>query len=204
MTQSIPPFPPSDDPSGLELDYSQTKPTPRTSGAAVASLVLGSLGCIPLITGLLAIAFGIVGIRKTKTPLVAGRGMAIAGLILGIISVMGWAGLGGMLGIGYVESKPAAAVAKQFLHDLGAGNIAAATTNSVGFAPGALQTQAAQLAAFGALVSVSLTSFNYSIMNGRANMSLGGTATYTSGTKTCSFGLVKVGGVYKVLSYRVQ
>jgi zinc-ribbon domain len=59
----------------------QSAPVQRTSGFAVASLVLGLLGIWPL-----AIIFGGVGISKTKDGLnVSGRGMAVAGLVLGIL-----------------------------------------------------------------------------------------------------------------------
>ena len=59
----------------------QNPPIQRTSGFAVASLVLGLLGIWPL-----AVIFGGVGISKTKEGLnVSGRGMAVAGLVLGII-----------------------------------------------------------------------------------------------------------------------
>lgn len=59
----------------------QIAPVQRTSGFAVASLVLGLLGIWPL-----AIIFGGVGISQTKKGRnVSGRGMAVAGLVLGII-----------------------------------------------------------------------------------------------------------------------
>lgn len=53
----------------------------RTSGLAVASLVLGIIGF-----SILAIIFGGVAIGQTeKDPNLSGRGMAVAGLVLGII-----------------------------------------------------------------------------------------------------------------------
>jgi prepilin-type processing-associated H-X9-DG protein len=59
-----------------------------TSGFAVWSLVCGLLSfCVPVIGNLLAIVFGIIGIVKTGTPQVRGRGMAITGLILGIVAL---------------------------------------------------------------------------------------------------------------------
>lgn len=58
-----------------------------TSGWAIWSLVCGLLSfCVPVLGNLLAIIFGIVGITKTGTPQVRGRGMAIAGLILGVVA----------------------------------------------------------------------------------------------------------------------
>jgi hypothetical protein len=53
----------------------------RTSGLAVASLVLGIIGF-----SILAIIFGGVAIGQTgKDPNLGGRGMAVAGLVLGTI-----------------------------------------------------------------------------------------------------------------------
>jgi uncharacterized membrane protein YvbJ len=63
----------------------------RTSGMAVASLVLGILGFIFNLLAILAIIFGAIAISQTnKDPNLRGRGMAIAGLVLGIIGSIGW------------------------------------------------------------------------------------------------------------------
>ena len=58
---------------------------PKTSGFAVASLIFGIIG------GLLALPFGYVALRKIKRSggALRGRGMALAGVILGWI----WLGL---------------------------------------------------------------------------------------------------------------
>lgn len=56
----------------------------RTSGLAVASLVLGILGI-----WILAVIFGGIAISQTgKDPNLSGRGMAIAGLILGMVGFL--------------------------------------------------------------------------------------------------------------------
>jgi uncharacterized membrane protein YvbJ len=57
----------------------------RTSGFAIAALVLGILG-----VSVLAIIFGAIGINQTgKDPNLKGRGMAVAGLVLGILWLIG-------------------------------------------------------------------------------------------------------------------
>jgi len=199
MTQSPPPpLPPN------AIDYGYGSAPRRTNGAAVASLVLGIVGCVPLLTGLLAILFGFIGIRKSRDPYLGGKGLAVAGLILGIVSVLGWSVFGLVLGYGYTESKPAGIVARQFLQDVTAGNINAALTNSTGISAAQLQTQNTQLAAFGTLQSVSLSSFNISTLNGQTTMTVSGTAALSNGPRTCTFTLIKIGGVYKVNSYSVQ
>ena len=65
------------------------EPAPHTSGFSIAALVLGLLGIWPL-----AIIFGGIGLSQTKPGRnVSGRGMAIAGLVLGIVVGAFWIGL---------------------------------------------------------------------------------------------------------------
>ncbi len=62
----------------------------RTSGFAIASLVLGILGWtfIPIVSSIIAIIFGAIGISRTKPGSnIQGRGMAIAGLVLGSVAL---------------------------------------------------------------------------------------------------------------------
>jgi hypothetical protein len=176
----------------------------RSNGPAIASLVLGIVGCVPFISGLLAIILGIIGIRKTRDPAVGGKGMAIAGIILGILSILSWVGLGGAFYSAYKESDPARVVARQFLTDLTTGNINAAMANSSGFSSTDLQTQNLSMASYGMLQSVSFNSFNLSYNNGQSIMRLGGVATFSNGQKTCTFDLSKSNGVYKVTAFSVQ
>ena len=74
-------------PPTIQQVYQKT----RTSGLAVASLVLGIIGLLFSPLSVLAIIFGGVAISQTgKDPTLGGRGMAIAGLVLGIIIAAGW------------------------------------------------------------------------------------------------------------------
>ncbi len=102
MSQYPPPTQPQYPPTGM--------PPQRTSAAAVASLIFGILGCL-VVTGIIAIITGIIGISATKNPAVKGRGMAIAGLILGLIGTVGGGlcfGGGGFAAVmAYKEAKPA-------------------------------------------------------------------------------------------------
>ena len=61
-------------------------PRSRTSGLAVSSLVLGIVGFF-FVTAILAVVFGHVSLSQIKRSLgaVTGRGMAIAGLVLGYL-----------------------------------------------------------------------------------------------------------------------
>lgn len=58
----------------------------RTSGISIAALIMGLLGIT-----LLAIIFGGIGISHcNKDPYLKGKGMAIAGLVLGILQAAFW------------------------------------------------------------------------------------------------------------------
>jgi len=63
----------------------------KTSGMAIAALVMGVAGFIFFgILSILAIIFGGIGISQTnKDPSLKGRGLAVAGLVLGILGVAG-------------------------------------------------------------------------------------------------------------------
>jgi len=65
----------------------------KTSGTAIASLVLGLVGIFfGLITSILAIIFGGVAISQINKSegQIGGHGMAVAGLVLGIIMTIVW------------------------------------------------------------------------------------------------------------------
>jgi hypothetical protein len=74
------------------------QPVRRTSGMAVAALVCGICGLlfgwipgIGFLLQILGIIFGGVGIGQTgRDPNVGGRGMAITGLVLGILGIILW------------------------------------------------------------------------------------------------------------------
>lgn len=62
---------------------------PRTSAAAIASLVLGVLGLCTCVTSPFAVVFGIVALVKMgKDPGLKGQGLAIAGLVCACASVV--------------------------------------------------------------------------------------------------------------------
>jgi hypothetical protein len=71
------------------LNYATPFNSPKQgNGLAIASLVCG-LGffCTPL-SALLAIILGIVSLNKTKDPRIGGKGMAIAGIVLGGMQIL--------------------------------------------------------------------------------------------------------------------
>ena len=66
----------------------------RTSGMAIASFVLGVIGIVSwwmggFVISILAIIFGIIGLREVKRAPdeVTGYGLALAGFILGVVTL---------------------------------------------------------------------------------------------------------------------
>ena len=64
-------------------------------GMATAALVLGILALVTcwtvvggVLLGLLAIIFGVVGLRRANRGLALGRGRAISGIILGVLGIL--------------------------------------------------------------------------------------------------------------------
>ncbi|HUU93661.1 MAG TPA: DUF4190 domain-containing protein [Phycisphaerae bacterium] len=63
--------------------------TAATNGLAIASLICGIAGCIPG-AGIAAAIMGHMALGRIKISGQGGRGMAIVGLILGYLSIVGW------------------------------------------------------------------------------------------------------------------
>ena len=79
--------------------YPQTPQVPPgTNGSAKAGLVFG---IIPFMGGLLGVVFGAIGLSQTRRTGQRGRGMATAGLVLGIVWVLA---LGGAVVAGVLHS----------------------------------------------------------------------------------------------------
>ena len=62
---------------------------PGPSGWAITSLITGLLSfCLPAVGSILAIVTGIIGINRSRDPRIGGRGLSIAGLVLGSITLV--------------------------------------------------------------------------------------------------------------------
>src|SRR5580658_187998 len=89
-------FPHAPSMAPMPMSYASLEPTQGTSAMAIASLVCGCLFCIPIV-GLLALIFGIIGLKHTKDRRTGGRGMAIAGTVLGGFGVLLWVAYLGLM-----------------------------------------------------------------------------------------------------------
>jgi uncharacterized protein DUF4190 len=169
----------------------------RTSGMAVTSLILGLLLCIPGLTGLLAIIFGLFGIGATKDPLVRGRGMAIAGLLLGLINFALW---GGGAEAYWKDTAPMRAISRQFINDLSAANPSVANDCSSKITADQLKTAAAWFAQQGPVQKVQAWAFgNQNQAQAGAPAACLGRITFTNGQRSgFQFTLIYNQGAWKV------
>jgi hypothetical protein len=171
---------------------------PRTSIAAVVSLVCGILGCIPFFPGFAAVLLGIVGIAKTGSPRVTGRWMAIVGLLLGLMSVGVWT-LGGF-GM-YAAYQLVATPATELTRDLSEGKIEEALALTVpGTDRATLEAASEKIKPWGAFQSLSLAldKIDGQGVKDGSKFKIGGTATFATGTKNFSIIFMKVGEAYKI------
>jgi hypothetical protein len=74
---------------------------PKTDGVSIASLVLSLLCCAPV-----GLILGFVGISRTKGGKRKGRGLAITGVVLGLLGLLLWIGMGiaAIAGVAWFDS----------------------------------------------------------------------------------------------------
>ena len=112
-------------------DFLSPGTKPKTNAAAIVSLICGLVGCLG-ITAIVAIISGVIGIKNANRPDYAGKGkgMALAGIILGIVFLGVWAmGLAGGVGGFMMALKGSEAPrnqAKAFVQELANNDIDAA------------------------------------------------------------------------------
>jgi hypothetical protein len=75
-------------PPGLD----QREYRPGTNGLAIAALCCGIAGLLPL-AAVVGIVLGIVALNQLRRVVQGGRGLAIAGIVLGSLWLLGWAAL---------------------------------------------------------------------------------------------------------------
>jgi len=163
-------------------------PQPRlTNGAAITSLILGLLGCIPVITSLLAIILGALGIKKTSDPRYGGKGMAITGLILGILGIAFWIlmGVGGLTFARiWTAGTPARQATRALLQDVDKGDAQAAISHcDPSFSLNDATALVVTMNKWGKLLDVTFTGITIKANTGTTTTyTLTGIATFAGGT----------------------
>jgi hypothetical protein len=180
------------------------QPMGKTSAAAVTSLVCGLLLCIPLAV-IVAIITGIIGIAATSNPMVRGRGMAIAGLILGIVGLGLWGIGGGTALVMFQHSKPQRVFARQYVSDLIAGNVDQCVQHSSGnLSKDQIALYSKQAQGWGTLNDMTVLGFMVENSNGTFSGAISGVCKFGGTPHTFALTLVRESGVLKVDTFRWQ
>lgn len=198
-------YPPLTPPPSGSPPFGAPPPRPRGNAAAVASLVFGILGCVPEITGLLAILLGVIGLRRARDPGTGGKGLAAAGVALGAVSVVLWSIALGFAAWMWTGSAPARAVARQYLRDFSHQNIPAilsASTSSV--TEPQVQVLSQRLRNLGNFQDVRFTGVYFNFSTGSPQWTLTRKATYANGTAFFTIRVIQYGDAWKVDAFRIQ
>jgi len=192
-------------PPGVPVVPSAAYPPPkRTNGMAVAGLICAIAGfCLWFLGGILGVIFGLIGLRKSRDPQVGGRGLAVAAIVIGVLSILG-SGLFSYLtyrGIraGVTATKPERDAARRFVVDLNQSDVNAAATEATSDLTAAdLQALAQKLHAMGAFTDMTSSQINIQDTNGSMTCSLHGIANFASGNQDYDLTLVRTGNSWKV------
>jgi hypothetical protein len=166
-------------------------PANQGNGMAVASLIFSILGfCLLFIGGLLGILFGIMGLKRANQVGGGGRGLAITGIVLGIITLITSSAIVGTGGLAYFGIKKVVnqyfGFVDAYIKDVSAGNVDAALDKTTGMTRTEVEAQVEQLKSLGAYKSWSFRSSGKTTSNSSSsgtNSSFPGTAHFANGDK---------------------
>ncbi|HEY2586574.1 MAG TPA: DUF4190 domain-containing protein [Tepidisphaeraceae bacterium] len=198
MTQYPPP------PAGPAGPSYAPPPPARTNGLALASLIISIVGFgVLFVGGLVGVILGTLSLRKSRDPNVGGHGMAVAGIVIGLLSILtSFIIVGGIYYGVHAAIKASEAprlAARQFMQDLSGGDPAAASKQVTGgLTPADLNALAEKLHPLGAFKDMTSSQINMNNTNGVATCTLHGIAEFANGNQTYDIMLTRVGGVWKV------
>lgn len=177
----------------------------RANGMAIAGLICAILGfCVWYLGGLLGIIFGLIGLGKSRDPQVGGRGIAIAAVIIGVVSILTSGGLTyfTVYGVraGLHATQPPRDAAKRFVQDLSQNDVTAAAADATSdLSHAELDAMAQKLHALGSFRDMTSNQINLNATNGSETCDLHGTATFASGTQDYNITVTRTGpGTWKV------
>lgn len=190
MTQ-IPPPPPM---QPTVPNYGAGAPK-KTNGLAIASIITAVVGfCVPVVGGLAAIILGVLGIRKSRES--GGKGLAIAGVVVGVISlIVPLLFFGSIFGIVMGATSAGRDAAKQWMVATSAGDIdKAVSLSSAAVTREEIEAIHETLKPLGAFQD--MTSSNVNLQN--SELHLQGTATFANGTQAYKMVLINTGDAWKL------
>lgn len=194
-------------PSDFDLQYSSVAEAPRRrAGLAIWSMVLSFLVCIPVITSLAAIVLSIFFFRLRRRKDVAGEGYATLGFVAGVVGLVLWIGIIGVLYGRYAGAQASAnSVAIPFFTAVESGDYATASTYlAPQFPPAGLNKFVGYTEpAFGSFQSMALRGVYLDVNTRRTLYRLHFAATFSRRQANVDIVLLNTPGGYKVYSCRV-
>jgi hypothetical protein len=184
---------------------------PRTNGWAIGSLICGILGCIPFLTSLLAIIFGFLGIGASKRPNTGGKGLSIAGIVLGFLGILLW---GGFFAVAFTAPQWAPGFAKMamgpavtktmtpFIESLSNSDVSTASNYSE-MSSESLTSLGAEIKAMGQFKSMSLGEFQFP-KTPEEDLVITGSATFENGTKSFRAVVSTRSGGFKFKDFKLE
>lgn len=188
-----------------------TMPAParRGNGAAITALVCGLLLCIPFLTGLLAVIFGAVGLKKAREPGRGGKGLALTGLILGLVNLIGWAASTPAT-IGWIKTMTQQVTAqnetaKAFIKDLASADVVSAKKKCHSNMKTAdLLKSVVVVKTWGAYQDTTVSGFNAHRGTGGDVWVINGTARFAKGDHAFTIKFGMEGGEWKIVEYDIK
>lgn len=156
------------------------EPPPRHwSVASAASLACGAFFILPFLAGLTAILLGILGLRQINLSNMRGRRLAVAGISLGLLNILGWT-----VYLRFISqiSAPGRILAHQFIEEISADDPAPAQRECVAnVRPDRLTAASNQLKQWGGVRSVAVLHIISDTSNGVTTGSVRGTVRTPTG-----------------------
>ncbi|MGB7157627.1 MAG: DUF4190 domain-containing protein [Tepidisphaeraceae bacterium] len=196
-------------PDAAQLGYRSARAT-RTSAWAIVSIICGIVGCLGFVTsltivmviaGVVAFAAGVMGIRQTNDPRRTGRGLAIGGTVLGVLSILSWAFFGSTFTSVFSAAGEPRKLAQDFVKMAsdGATELAMEKASS-SFGIGRMETLARQMEEWGEYQDLTSHSSSIHVAGGVMTCELAGTAAFANEERPFTMTLVKQGDAWMVTS----
>jgi hypothetical protein len=172
---------------------------------AMASAVLALFGFIPFIAGAAAMIIGFAGYRKAKRDGVGGRDMAIFGMVVGLLSVVGWTlATGQTIGL-IMRTGPVRQVTSRFVQDLVANRLdeaRALTSDEV--PPDAIASAAATIAPLVPLEGIGFDKTDFQDDHGQEQWNIHATLHFKDELRPMNVKLRQFKDGWKIISFTID
>ena len=134
-----------------------------------------------------------------------GRGLAVAGLTLGILGVVIWTGIGGLASFVVIASSAPRAALHDFADNIGSGNVVAAAAEcDAVITPAQLDGLRTYIVPFGTYIGLTCTGANIRATSAGETCELSGRIRFSSGNHFFNAVLIKnATGIWKMYAFHI-